>query len=113
MLTIKNFSKIEGSEFQLSSGNKFLIGIARDEGKHYTFGVFPLAVNGVAIIKDVIVYKLYKNKKNRRGYKLIAPKMKWQPYVKPENLTLDNFVLELHIQTGLLNAYNRKHKLNS
>jgi len=36
MLTIKNFSKIEGSEFQLSSGNKFLIGIARDEGKHYT-----------------------------------------------------------------------------
>jgi len=77
MLTIKNFSKIEGSEFQLSSGNKFLIGIARDEGKHYT-----------------------------------APKMKWQPYVKPENLTLDNFVLELHIQTGLLNAYNRKHKLN-
>jgi len=31
-------------------------------------------------------------------------------YVKPENLTLDNFVLELHIQTSIKRyANNRKH----
>jgi len=106
MLTLKNFSKIEGSEFQLSSGNKYLIGIAKDEGKHYTFGVFPLAVNGVAIIKDVIVYKLYKDilygGDYYHGYWLESPKMKRIVKVKPENLTLKNFILELHIQTGMI-----------
>ena len=99
MLTIKNFSKIEGSEFQLSSGNKFLIGIARDEGLHYTFGVFPLAVNGVASIKDVIVYKLHRALLNRRGYGMTSAQMKQDVFVKPANLTLKNFILELHIQT--------------
>jgi hypothetical protein len=102
MLTIKNFSKIEGSEFQLSGGNKFLIGIAKDEGLHYTFGVFPLAVNGVAIIKDVIVYKLHRALLNRRGYGMTSAEMKQLVFVKPENLTLKNFILELHIQTGML-----------
>jgi uncharacterized membrane protein len=100
MLVIKNFSKIEGSEFQLSSGNKFLIGIAKDEGFHYTFGVFPLAVNGVAIIKDVIVYKLHRALLNRRGYGMTSAEMKQDVFVKPANLTLKNFVLELHIQTA-------------
>ncbi len=100
MLTLKNFTNIEGMEFQLSSGNKFLIGIAKDEGLHYTFGVFPLAVNGVAIIKDAIVYKLYKDKRNRRGYELTSAKLKQNVYVKPANLTLKNFILELHIQTA-------------
>ena len=100
MLTIKNFSKIEGSEFQLSSGNKFLIGIARDEGLHYTFGVFPLAVNGVASIKDVIVYKLHRALLNRRGYGMTSAQMRQDVFVKPANLTLKNFILELHIQTA-------------
>jgi len=100
MLTIKNFSKIEGSEFQLSSGNKFLIGIAKDEGLHYTFGVFPLAVNGVAIIKDVIVYKLHRALLNRRGYGMTSAQMRQDVFVKMANLTLKNFILELHIQTA-------------
>jgi len=100
MLTIKNFSKIEGSEFQLSGGNKFLIGIAKDEGLHYTFGVFPLAVNGVAIIKDVIVYKLHRALLNRRGYGMTSAEMRQDVFVKPANLTLKNFILELHIQTA-------------
>ena len=106
MLTIKNIQKLEGSEFQLSSGNKYLIGIAKDEGEHYTFGVFPLAVNGVAIIKDAIVYKLYKDilygGDYYYGYWLESPKMKRIVKVKPENLTLKNFILELHIQTGMI-----------
>jgi len=105
MLTLKNFTNIEGMEFQLSSGQKYVIGIAKDEGKHYTFGVFPLAVNGVAIIKDVIVYKLFKDifdGGDYAGYWLESEKMKRIARVKPENLTLKNFILELHIQTGMI-----------
>jgi hypothetical protein len=108
MLTIDNIQNIEGKEFEMSSGQKYVIGIVRAWHDYYSFGVFPLAVNGVAIIKDSIFYKLYRTKKSRRGYKLVAPQMSWQPYVTPENLTMKNFILELHIQTGLLNAYNRK-----
>lgn len=100
MLVIKNFSKIEGSEFQLSSGNTFLIGIAKDEGLHYTFGVFPILENGVASIKDAIVYKLNRALLNRRGYVLTSAGLKQDVYVKPANLTLKNFILELHIQTA-------------
>ena len=102
MLTLKNFINIEGTEFQLSGGNKFLIGIAKDEGLHYTFGVFPLAVNGVAIIKDVIVYKLHRALLNRRGYGMTSAEMKQDVFVKPANLTLKNFILELHTQTGMI-----------
>ena len=109
MLTIDNIQNIEGKEFQLSSGRKYIIGIVRSYYDHYSFGVFPLVENDVPSIKDGIIYKLHRTKKSRRGYKLVAPKMSWQPYVKPENLTLKNFILELHIQTGLLNANNRKH----
>jgi hypothetical protein len=106
MLTLKNFINIEGKEFQLSSGNKFLIGIAKDEGEHYTFGVFPILENDVPSIKDVIVYKLYKDilygGDYYHGYWLESPKMKRIVKVKPENLTLKNFILELHIQTGMI-----------
>ena len=102
MLNIDNIQNIEGKEFQLSSGQKYVIGICRAYYDHYSFGVFPLKENNVASIKDGIIYKLHRTKKSRRGYKLIAPKMKWQPYVKPENLTLKNFILELHIQTEMI-----------
>ncbi len=100
MLIIKNLKNIQSNEFQLSSGNKFLIGIAKDEGLHYTFGVFPILENGVASIKDVIVYKLHRALLNRRGYVLTSAKLKQYVHVKPENLTLKNFILELHIQTA-------------
>jgi len=83
MLTIENIQNIDGKEFQLSSGRKFIIGIARAYYDHYSFGVFPLMENNVASIKDGIVYKQ-------------------NVYVKPENLTLKNFILELHIQTGMI-----------
>ena len=106
MLTIDNIQNIEGKEFQLSSGQKYVIGICRAYYDHYSFGVFPLAVNGVAIIKDVIVYKLYKDilygGDYYHGYWLESPKMKRIVKVKPENLTLKNFILELHIQTGMI-----------
>ncbi len=100
MLNIENIKNIEGKEFQLANGKKYIIAVARAYHDHYSFVVCPLMENGVASISGAIVYTLHKNKKNRRGYKLIAPKMKWQPYVKPGNLTLENFILELHIQTA-------------
>jgi hypothetical protein len=108
MLTIDNIQNIEGKEFQLSSGQKYVIGICRAYYDHYSFGVFPLAVNGVAIINDGIIYKLMRTIKNSRGYHLtnsLGPNI---AFVPKQNLTLKNFILELHIQTGLLNAYNRK-----
>ena len=110
MLTIENIQNIDGKEFQLSSGRKFIIGIARAYYDHYSFGVFPLAVNGVAIINDGIIYKLMRTIRNRRGYEMTsANSINPIVYVKPENLTLDNFVLELHIQTSIkVYANNRK-----
>jgi hypothetical protein len=102
MLTIQNIQNIEGKEFQMSSGQKYVIGIVRSWHDYYSFGVFPLAVNGVAIIKDSIFYKLYRTKKNRRGYEITSAKMKSIAYVPKENLTLKNFVLELHIKTAMI-----------
>ena len=109
MLTIDNIQNIEGREFQLSSGQKYVIGIVRSWYDHYSFGVFPLMENNVASITDGVIYKLHRSRRNSRGYEMTsANSINPIVYVKPENLTLDNFVLELHIQTGLLNAYNRK-----
>ena len=100
MLTIKNIKNIEDNEFQLSSGRKYIIGIVRSYYDHYSFGVFPLVENDVPSIKDGIIYKLMRTIGNRRGYEMTSAKMKQNVYVKPANLTLKNFILELHIQTA-------------
>jgi hypothetical protein len=102
MLTIKNLKNIEGNEFQLSSGQKYIIDIVRAYYDHYSFGVFPILENNVPSIKDAIVYKLHRALLNRRGYEMTSAKLKQNVYVKPENLTLKNFILELHIQTGMI-----------
>ena len=109
MLTIENIQNIDGKEFQLSSGRKFIIGIARAYYDHYSFGVFPLMENNVASINDGIVYKLMRTIRNSRGYEMTSAKLKQNVYVTPENLTMKNFILELHIQTGMIYAHNRKH----
>ena len=108
MLTIDNIQNIEGKEFEMSSGQKYVIGIVRAYYDHYSFGVFPLMENNVASIKDGIVYKLVRTKRNRRGYEMTSAKLKQNVYVTPENLTMKNFILELHIQTGMIYAHNRK-----
>ncbi len=102
MLNIKNIKSIEGNEFQIQNQKKFIIGMAKDEGLHYTFGVFPILENGVASIKDAIVFNLHRALLNRRGYQITSAKMNRMAYVKPENLTLYNFVLELRIQTAMI-----------
>jgi hypothetical protein len=100
MLTIKNLKNIEGNEFELSSGQKYIIDIVRAYYDHYSFGVFPILENDVPSIKDAIVYKLHRALLNKRGYEMTSAKLKQNVYVKPANLTLKNFILELHIQTA-------------
>jgi hypothetical protein len=100
MLTIKNIKNIEGKEFELSSGQKYIIDIVRAYYDHYSFGVFPILENDVPSIKDAIVYKLHRALLNKRGYEMTSAKLKQNVYVKPANLTLKNFILELHIQTA-------------
>jgi hypothetical protein len=100
MLTIKNLKNIEGNEFELSSGQKYIIDIVRAYYDHYSFGVFPILENNVPSIKDAIVYKLHRALLNKRGYEMTSAKLKQNVYVKPANLTLKNFILELHIQTA-------------
>jgi len=100
MLTIDNIQNIEGKEFEMSSGQKYVIGIGRAYYDHYSFGVFPLYENNVPSIKDAIVYKLHRALLNRRGYGMTSAEMKQDVFVKPANLTLKNFILELHIQTA-------------
>ena len=110
MLTIENIQNIEGTEFQMSSGQKYVIGIVRSWYDHYSFGVFPLMENNVASITDGVIYRLHRSRRNSRGYEMTsADSINPIVYVKPENLTLDNFVLELHIQTSIKRyANNRK-----
>ena len=110
MLTIENIQNIEGTEFQMSSGQKYVIGIVRSWYDHYSFGVFPLMENNVASTTDGVIYKLHRSRRNSRGYEMTsANSINPIVYVKPENLTLDNFVLELHIQTSIKRyANNRK-----
>jgi hypothetical protein len=105
MLTIENFRNIEGKEFQLSNGTKYIIGIVRQYHDHYSFGVFELDDRNIANISGAIVFQLHKELRDYGSYKaypLSNQTMKGIAKVTPENLTLKNFVLELHIQTGMI-----------
>ena len=105
MLTIENFRNIEGKEFQLSNGTKYIIGIARGYHDHYSFGVFELDDRNVANIHNSIIFKLQKELCDYgvyKAYSMTSAQMKQIVKVTPENLTLKNFVLELHIQTGMI-----------
>ena len=103
MLTIENFRNIEGKEFQLNNGTKYIIGIARGYHDKYSFAVFQLDDTGIANIHNSIVFHLSKQFEDNGvtyGYPIYNPKMTRIKRVLPQNLTLNNFVLELHIQTA-------------
>ena len=104
MLTIKNLKNIEGKEFQLANGTKYLIGLVNDQPKHYSFGVFELDDLDVANIQSAIVFQLQKELFDNGytyGYRLSSDRMNGRvPIVVQQNLTLENFVLELHMATG-------------
>lgn len=104
-LTINNFQNIEGKEFQLGNGTKYIIGIARQYHDHYSFGVFELDDRNIANISGAIVFELSKDLFDNGvtiGYTLKSNRMSRLARVTPANLTLRNFVLELQIQTGMI-----------
>lgn len=104
MLTIENFRNIEGKEFQLSNGTKYIIGIARGYHDKYSFAVFELDNRNTANIHNAMVFHLHKElfDDGIKYYPLSCAKLNYIAKVIPENLTLKNFVLELHIQTGMI-----------
>lgn len=105
MLKIENFKNIEGKEFQLANGTKYIIGIARQYHDHYSFGVFELDGRNVANITGAIIFELHKKMGHFAGhdvYFLSSTKMKQRQRIRPVNLTLKNFVLELHMWTSTI-----------
>ena len=105
MLKIENLLHITGKEFTLANGSTYIVGMAVDEGNHYSFAVFPLMQNKVANIKENIIFELSKDLYDNGitiGYTLSSSQMSRLARVTPRNLTLENFVLELHIQTGMI-----------
>ena len=60
MLKIENLLNIKGKKFTLANGRTYVVGMASDEGKHYTFAVFPLMQNKIANIKENIIFELDK-----------------------------------------------------
>lgn len=105
MLKIENLLNIEGKEFQLGNGTKYIIGITNEYTDHYSFGVFELDDRNVANISTAIVFELHKklfDYGSYKGYLLSSSKMKKPARVRQSNITLENFVLELHIQTGMI-----------
>ena len=104
MLTIENFRNIEGKEFQLSNGTKYIIGIARGYNDKYSFAVFELDNRNTANIHNSMVFHLHKEliDDGIKYYPLSCAQLNYIAKVIPKNLTLKNFVLELHIQTGMI-----------
>ena len=107
MLKIENFINIEGEEFQLGNGQKYMTGIAKNMGDNYSFGVFEFDEKNRANITGAIVFELSKQifSDGAPYYSLSSSQMNHPLKVRPQNLTLRNFVLELHMATGRI-----KHK---
>ena len=104
MLTINNLENIVGKEFQLGNGRKYLIGMVDRQPTHYSFVVFELDERNVANLISAIYFQLHKMLYNDGAdyYSLSSDRLKYNLKVRKENLTLKNFVLELHIATGMI-----------
>ena len=102
MLTIKNFINIIGKEFTLANGTTYIVRMANDDGKKYSFAVFPLMQNKVANVKESIIFELHKMLYNDGAdyYVLSSDRLKYNKKVRKQNITLRNFVAELHMATA-------------
>ena len=102
MLKIENFINIEGEEFQLGNGQKYMVGIAKNMGDNYSFGVFELDERNMANITGAIVFELSKTifYDGDKYYSLSSSQLKRPVKIRTGNLTLKNFVLELHMATA-------------
>ena len=106
MLLIQNYKRIQDEKFWTKSNTQEWIVARIDENKYnYQIAVLPKDDDsGIFVLSRAIVYTLQRTKKNRRGYLMLNTKNNRVALVTESNLTFDNFILELLIQTSL-NTY--------
>ena len=103
MLTIQNYIKLLNKKFTTKSGKQeWIVANIVESEKYYSIAVMPLDYQtGIYVIAKGIVYNLERLSNTPDGYKIINSKNKRKAWVSKGNLTFDNFLLELMIQTAL------------
>lgn len=103
MLTIENYKKIENQKFWTKSNTQeWIVARIEETQNNYQIAVLPKDnVAGIFALSGGIAYKLQRVSDMPEGYKITNSKNKRVALVRRENLTLDNFLLELMIQTSL------------
>lgn len=103
MLTIENYIKLQNKTFWTNSDTQeWIVSQIEENLNDYKMAVMP-SDNQIQmyVISKSIIYTLKRTKKNRRGYEMINSKNDRVALVTESNLTFDNFILELLIQTAL------------
>ena len=103
MLTIENYKNLENKTFWTKSDTQeWIVAKIEENLNDYKMAVMPLDNEfQMYVISKSIIYTLKRIKKNRRGYEMTNSKNDRVALVTESNLTFDNFILELLIQTGL------------
>jgi hypothetical protein len=103
MLLIENHTKLEKQTFCTKSNTQeWIVSTVEENQNGYSFLVVPKDdLTGVYAISGAIVYTLFRESDNPDGYKMINTRNTRQVWVRKDNLTFDNFLLELMIQTAL------------
>ena len=86
----------------MGNGTKYMIGMTDDQPNHYTFVVFELDERNKVNMMSAMFFQLHKMLYNDGAdyYSLSSDRLKYNLKVRKENLTLKNFVLELHMATA-------------
>jgi hypothetical protein len=103
MLTIQNFTKLNNRTFYTASGEQqwVIMGVS-EYPERYSFAVLPW-IKHAYVIKEAITFQLDRIKKTDRGNHILTnAKNNNLVGIPKENLTLDNFYLELQIQTAVI-----------
>ena len=103
MLLIENYKRIQNETFWTKSNTQeWSVGRIDENKYNYQIAVLPKDDDsGIFVLSKAIVYTLQRTKKNRRGYLMLNTKNNRVALVTESNLTFDNFLLELMIQTSL------------
>lgn len=103
MLKIQNYKKIESITFWTKSNTQeWIVSRIVETPDEYQMAVLPKdELTGVYSIAGGIVYGLKRVSNNPDSYKMFNSKNIREAWVTRENLTIDNFLLELMIQTSL------------
>lgn len=103
MLTIQNYKKILNQSFWTNSNTQeWGVTKVQELQDSYQILVIPKdSMTGIFVLSGAIVYGLQRESYNPDGYKMFNSKNIREAWVRRENLTIDNFLLELTIQTSL------------